>query len=62
MNIGAYSFGSITINGETYAHDVLVFLERVKANWWRKEGHTLSIEDLDEVLSERPEFLIVGRV
>jgi hypothetical protein len=28
--------------------------------WWRREGHRLRVEDLEEVLRERPEVLIVG--
>lgn len=28
--------------------------------WWRREGHRLHVEDLKEVLQERPEVLIVG--
>ena len=29
-------------------------------NWWRKEGHHLHIEDLKEVLEEKPDILIIG--
>jgi len=28
--------------------------------WWRREGHRLHVDDLKEVLQERPEVLIVG--
>ena len=28
--------------------------------WWRREGHGLVLEDLEEVLDELPERLLVG--
>ena len=58
--IERYGFGIVVISGKTYTSDVLVFPDRVKSGWWRKEGHKLFIEDLREVLDENPEFLVVG--
>lgn len=60
MKIDSYSFGSMTIDGKAYSSDLIVFSEKVIANWWRKSGHTLLIDDLDEVLKYKPEILIVG--
>lgn len=60
MEIESYSFGSMQISGQTYAADLILFPDRVEANWWRKEGHSLSLEDLKEVLSYLPEVLIIG--
>jgi hypothetical protein len=56
-----YSFGRITIDGEEYTKDVIVLPDRVVDNWWRKDGHSLVLEDLEEVLEELPSRLIVGR-
>jgi hypothetical protein len=28
--------------------------------WWRREGHSLAIEDLDELLDELPARLVLG--
>jgi len=61
MNIDSYSFGSITVGGKIYNTDLIIFPERVKSNWWRKEGHCLGSEDLKEVIDYKPEALIVGR-
>jgi len=58
--IEEYDFGRIVINGKRYMSDVIVFPDRVRANWWRREGHRLHIEDLDEVIREKPEVLVVG--
>jgi hypothetical protein len=58
--IDAYRFGSIVIDGRAYSRDVIVLPRRVVANWWRKDGHSLVIEDLAEVINELPPNLIVG--
>jgi hypothetical protein len=29
-------------------------------DWWGREGHSLALEDLDEVLVELPERLVLG--
>lgn len=58
--IESYSFGEIKINGKTYNNDVKIFPDRVKSNWWRKEGHRLHLEDIEDIIEESPDVLIVG--
>lgn len=58
--IESYDFGKIVIDGRQYSSDVLVFPHRVMSNWWRKEGHRLHLNDLEEVMKEGGEVLIVG--
>jgi len=58
--IEAYSFGKIQIDGKEYNNDVIVFPSRLKSNWWRKEGHKLQLEDLQEVFAKNPKILVVG--
>ncbi|HDD24034.1 MAG TPA: hypothetical protein ENF52_01190, partial [Chloroflexi bacterium] len=59
--IESYEFGRITIRGQTYTSDVLVFPDgQVQSNWWRAEGHRLRLEDLTELLSQRPDVIVVG--
>ena len=60
MRVDSYSFGNIVIEGKAYGKDVIIFEDRVFSPWWRQEGHLLHMEDLDEVLKERPETLIIG--
>lgn len=60
MRIDPYDFGRIVVDGKTYTSDVIIFPDRVKDNWWRKEGHALHIEDIESVIGEKPEVLIVG--
>ena len=55
-----YSFGRITVDGQTQDRDLIVTPDRVVTDWWRQDGHSLVIDDLREVLDELPERLIVG--
>ena len=58
--IEEYSFGHVVVDGEPHSRDVIVLPERVVGDWWRRDGHSLVIEDLGEVLDELPGRLIVG--
>ena len=58
--IDSYDFGQIVIDGRRYTSDVIVFPDRVKADWWRKEGHQLHMEDIEEALEEKLDVLVVG--
>ena len=55
-----YSFGRVTVDGRQQTRDVIVLPDRVVSDWWRREGHSLAIEDLDAVLDELPERLVLG--
>jgi len=58
--IDSYHFGQIVINGKKYTSDVIVFPDRVRGDWWRKQGHQLCLEDITEIVTENPEVLVVG--
>lgn len=60
MKIDAYEFGRIVVNGREYTSDLIIYPDRIEANWWRGEGHRLKPEDLPEILREPPEILVVG--
>uniref|UniRef100_A0A7C4AJK0 Uncharacterized protein n=1 Tax=Thermodesulfovibrio aggregans TaxID=86166 RepID=A0A7C4AJK0_9BACT len=60
MKISYYSFGKIIVNGNEYTSDIIVFPDSVYPSWWRKEGHSLCMEDLAEVLKKDINVLIVG--
>lgn len=55
-----YRFGHIVIDGREHSKDVIVLPDRVVTNWWRKDGHSLVIEDLSEVIEQLPPKLVVG--
>ncbi|HEC92782.1 MAG TPA: hypothetical protein ENI51_07325 [Candidatus Atribacteria bacterium] len=58
--IESYSFGQIIIDGKKYNSDLIIYKDHINSNWWRKEGHNLYIEDVQEILNEKPEIIIVG--
>ncbi|MCK4715927.1 MAG: hypothetical protein KAT54_03900 [Candidatus Marinimicrobia bacterium] len=60
MKIKNYKFGSMTIGNITYHNDLIIFPNKIKSNWWRNEGHNLQMEDIQEVLSFKPEVLVIG--
>ena len=59
-HIDSYVFGMINIDGHPHTSDVKVFPDRVKSGWWRKEGHVLHVDDIQDVLSATPEAIIIG--
>ena len=58
--IDHYSFGRIVIDGVEHSKDVIILPDRVRGEWWRKDGHGLVLEDFDDVIDELPEHLVVG--
>lgn len=60
VDIGSYSFGEVVIDGKKYTDDVMVFPDYVKDGWWRKEGHSVCMDDVQEVLEHDPDIFIVG--
>lgn len=60
MKIDEYRFGTIIIKGECYHKDLILFPDKIMTNWWRKEGHSLSLEDLAPVIHYQPELLVIG--
>ncbi|AAB91211.1 Mth938-like domain-containing protein [Archaeoglobus fulgidus] len=60
MEVEHYSFGRIRIGGRDYTSDVIVGPDFLKPNWWRKEGHRVFLEDIEEVFDLRPEVVVFG--
>jgi uncharacterized protein YprB with RNaseH-like and TPR domain len=59
-HIESYSFGRITIDSTTYTEDLIILPGGVRPGWWRKKGHSLHKEDLQEVIEARPSVLVIG--
>ncbi len=58
--IEEYSFGFIKINGQVYNHDVQVGLDGEIKLWWRNKSHEIEKRDVEEVLSQKPEAIVIG--
>ena len=60
MIIQDYAFGSMTIDGIRYDSDLKTFPDHIASHWWRKEGHSLELEDITDLLESAPRILIIG--
>ena len=59
--IEKYTTGShMTVNGKNYRRDLKIIGGKVKENWWRGEGHRLDTNDIEDILSARPEVCVIG--
>jgi hypothetical protein len=58
--IDSYEFGKLVLGGVTHTADLIILPDRVFANWWRDEGHSVSVGDLELVFHTRPELLVIG--
>ncbi|MFP5213573.1 MAG: Mth938-like domain-containing protein [Acidobacteriota bacterium] len=58
--IEAFSFGSMTILGKRYQKDLMIIGGSVHPDWCRREGHAVYVEDVSDILADRPEVLVVG--
>lgn len=59
-SIDFYGFGLIVVDGKEYSSDIIIFPDKIKSEWWRKRGHELCLEDIADVLDQKPEVLVVG--
>lgn len=58
VKIDGTSFGSITIDGKRYSHDVWVFTDGSIER--RDRDHEFTLNELDLLLKGKPEVIIVG--
>jgi hypothetical protein len=58
--IDEYEFGRIVVDGQEERRDLIILPNRVVRNWWRKDGHSLVLDDLEDVLGELPDHVVVG--
>ncbi len=55
-----YRFGHLMVDGVEETRDLIVLPDAIVRNWWRRDGHSLVLEDLVEVLDRLPGRLVVG--
>ena len=60
VHIDSYEFGEIVIDGVTYNGDLIILEGTVESGWWRKQGHSLAVEDLASVIAAKPSVLVAG--
>lgn len=58
--IEEYHFGSVTIDGKTYNHDVEVRWTGEVLSWRREEGHVIDVEAVRRAVEQNPETIVIG--
>lgn len=58
--VDSYRFGQMVVDGQRHTNDLILLPDRVISNWWREQGHSLTVKDLEDVFEDRPEVLVVG--
>jgi hypothetical protein len=58
--IESYTFGRMVVEGKSFTSDLIIFPDKIQESWWRKSGHRLCLEDLEEVFQVQPEVIVVG--
>ncbi|MCK5707952.1 MAG: hypothetical protein KAI43_09880 [Candidatus Aureabacteria bacterium] len=60
MKIENYSFGKMTIDGKTFISDLLIVNESILPEWWRAQGHGLSMNDIVCILQINIKTFVLG--
>ena len=61
MQIDAFAFGRLVIDGTAYTTDLCIHPDgRVVDGWWRRKGHGLCAEDIADLVARDPQTLVIG--
>jgi hypothetical protein len=56
-----FSFGRIAANGQFFNSDIKIVCGTLVPEWWRRNGHTVEIEDIQDILDSDSEILVIGQ-
>lgn len=60
MRIDSYTFGRISVDGKVYTRDLKIIVKTIIPEWWRRAGHTVSLEDVGDILAAEPGIVVFG--
>jgi hypothetical protein len=60
MNL-EFSFGRIVVDGKICNNDIKIVSGKLVPVWWRKSGHTVEIEDVQDIIDSDSTILIIGK-
>jgi len=61
MMIENFSFGNMVVDGITYTNDIKIIRGSVISPWWRKSGHQVNIDDIQDIIEAKPNILVLGK-
>lgn len=56
-----FSFGRIVVDGQICNSDIKIVNGRLVKDWWRRSGHSVQIDDVQDILASDPQILVIGR-
>ena len=59
--IEQYAFGNVVVNGVNYNNDIKIIQGSVVSEWWRKSGHFVEVDDIQDILKSKPDILVIGK-
>lgn len=60
-NIESTSFGSIVVDGKVYSYDIIILPNgEIKRRPLPKGTHVVCLEELEEIIKEKPKVIIIG--
>ncbi len=59
--IEQYSFGNIVVNSVRYTNDMKIVEGKVIPEWWRKRGHSVDVDDVQDILKSGPNIVVLGK-
>ena len=59
--ISDFSFGRIVVNGRTFNNDIKIVMGKLVPDWWRSSGHTVDVEDIEDILNSSSEIIVIGK-
>jgi hypothetical protein len=59
--IEQYSFGDIVVNSVRYTNDMKIVQGKVVPEWWRQRGHSVDVDDIQDILQSGPDIVVLGK-
>jgi hypothetical protein len=59
--ITEFSFGRIVVQGQIFTSDIKIVAGKLVPDWWRRRGHAVEIDDVQDILESQPKILVIGK-
>jgi hypothetical protein len=58
--ITEFSFGRIVVDGQICNNDIKIVQGKLATDWWRKSGHSVEINDVQDILDSDSNIVVIG--
>lgn len=59
--ISSFNFGRIVVNDKIYSNDIKIVSGNLVPDWWRRSGHSVEIEDIQDILDSSTDIIVIGK-